>query len=380
MLCHGWLDCARCLQYLRDRLNSSSSSSRLDVVAHAAASNEGKTSDGVALGGARIALEIRKLVEREMKSRLENGTVDATTIVSLSLVGNSLGGLYARYALYSLFRPDGGAVACPEITILGYTVLLKTFVSTVTPHLGIASQTYVPVPRFAEALIGVALGKSGRDLVRSSDLLNAMSTSDDFLRPLSLFKERIAFSNAFETDFLVSHASALFLDDKAETVHKNVTHTLAKDVRERAMVAGIFTTERTFTALHTHKRGSDVKPLDLNNTACCKNLDSLSWKKYVIDLRKTLAVLPGGGKTLGAEYGARDGALELSDVDKNPVLSSKQLKDILFRSAEQRRRPAGHSMIVANMKNKTYVEAFKGGRPVMDFLADLLTEERELKW
>lgn len=66
-----------------------------NVLVHLAACNEGKTRDGVAAGGKRLAHEVRKLVH-EHKS-----------LQSLVLVGNSLGGLYVRYAASELLNEDG---------------------------------------------------------------------------------------------------------------------------------------------------------------------------------------------------------------------------------------------------------------------------------
>ena len=196
-----------------------------------------------------------------------------------------------------------------------------------------------------------------------------MSTSDDFLIPLSLFKERIAFSNAWATDFLVSHSSALFLDGSVGTVHTNVTTTIPPATRERAMIAGVLKTDRTFT---TAAKSPPDAAKGLDNAICCRNLDSLAWTKYVVDLRRTLSVMKASKKEDGV---LRDGAVELNDVATNPTFSSKQLARVLLQSTEPLRKPLGHSMIVANQKNEKYTKAFQAGKPIMDFLAELLLKK-----
>ena len=70
------------------------------VVVHSARSNEGLlTRDGVAAGGARLAAEISTMV----KHRPE--------LTHISLVGNSLGGLYVRAAVAALHDSETGLLA-----------------------------------------------------------------------------------------------------------------------------------------------------------------------------------------------------------------------------------------------------------------------------
>ena len=78
-------------------------------------------------------------------------------VVKLSVVGNSLGGLYARYAVRSLFLQG-------HLTLSKYNVQVEpaTFATTASPWLGIASNTYLPLPRFMESAIGWTLSKTGK--------------------------------------------------------------------------------------------------------------------------------------------------------------------------------------------------------------------------
>ena len=73
--------------------------SRLAV--HNVRANLGKTSDGVERGGERVVEEILEVIRKECEQigRKGEGILDVT----LSIVGNSLGGLYSRFAVSQLF-------------------------------------------------------------------------------------------------------------------------------------------------------------------------------------------------------------------------------------------------------------------------------------
>ena len=177
-----------------------------------AGSNEGKTADGVARGGRRLAAEILELVEK------------SPSLTHISLVGNSLGGLYSRYAAALLYTPFGGGDICG--------LLPRDFVTTATPHLGVRRYTYVPVPDFLHGLAPAVpgLGRTGADLLMSDaedgwqeagrevqgdgwrsepPLLVQMATHDEFLKPLAVFGRRRAYAN-LEGDALVPMGTAAF--------------------------------------------------------------------------------------------------------------------------------------------------------------------------
>lgn len=119
------------------------------------------------------------------------GVVETTPSLSrISLVGNSLGGLYARYAaslLYSegdgdgleqsnapksdrvssngsdvAWRRERGSGAVGSGTVAGLQP--EVFMSIAAPHLGVRRFTYIPVPAFLHGLAGVFVGKTGSDL------------------------------------------------------------------------------------------------------------------------------------------------------------------------------------------------------------------------
>jgi hypothetical protein len=173
----------------RDRALSSSASSemkncRLDeskilLVVHNAICNEGRTNDGIIMGGERLADEILSVIRYEVKlnddaqqpvelQHQQQGSTD----VAISIIGNSLGGLYARYAITHLSEilkvgeasnhEEGGnkhLLFDDHIRIH-----LQVFCSIASPHLGCAGHTYVPIPRVAEIVVAKVLGKTGADL------------------------------------------------------------------------------------------------------------------------------------------------------------------------------------------------------------------------
>ncbi|CAN0107448.1 unnamed protein product, partial [Phaeothamnion confervicola] len=107
--------------------------------------NTGKTTDGVAAGGRRLAVDIRAEVIRR------------PSLQRLSIVGNSLGGLYVRYALRLLWDRQSATFAglAPD-----------TFMTTAAPHLGVRRFSWGvgSVPPALHGLGTALFGQSGRDL------------------------------------------------------------------------------------------------------------------------------------------------------------------------------------------------------------------------
>ena len=280
-----------------------------DVVVHKATCNNGRTTDGIAAGGTRLAEEVAGYIAADVRrrrrgrggpgSRSGSGQHDVT----VSFVGNSLGGLYSRYALSLLpselrvpaapsSRRDGGADEGADAEAGAFAINLhpNVFCTTATPHLGVASNTYLPIPRFAELAIGKRMDVTGMDLFRmgpaaiaeaiggggreagsegsretggqsgrgsqravlprggegqgqggsegresplrspardeapatsaTPDLIYRMATEPAFLGPLASFQRRIAYANAFGTDFQVPTNTAAFLSELSTYPHR----------------------------------------------------------------------------------------------------------------------------------------------------------------
>lgn len=136
--------------------------SRLAI--HNVKANFGKTSDGVEKGGDRVMEEILDVIRKECKHKqghTNNG--DGMIDVTLSIVGNSLGGLYSRFAvsqLFSLSKASDGSILIDDCIRIHFNI----FCTTATPHLGVSGQTFFPVPRSAEIAGGKLMGQTGRDM------------------------------------------------------------------------------------------------------------------------------------------------------------------------------------------------------------------------
>jgi len=224
------------------------------IVLHSCQSNWNNTSDGVEAGGERIFQEILHVIKSSMSSSNNDnssnnnnknnikGEVEVIQDVTISIIGNSLGGLYSRYAIARLAafsnndddkQDDGKDYVkndrdqCDEKNIQFKPFLIdgnirihfNTFCSTATPHLGVSGHTYLPLPRTAEVGIGSLMGQTGKDIFRMSPLIKSMCTNEAYLKPLGLFRKRIAYANGYHTDFVVSTQSAAFLHPESTTPH-----------------------------------------------------------------------------------------------------------------------------------------------------------------
>lgn len=173
-------------------------------IVHNAICNENKTDDGVVNGGDRLADEILQVIlyEVEKKKRLLGdigGSIEPVD-VTISLIGNSLGGLYTRYAvarLAEMAKQSASESSVDEDTSIepayyvfeygdtSFRLHFNVFCTTASPHLGCSDHTYFPIPRVAERGIAHGLGETGRDLFRVNNLLHDMATTPRFLGPLS---------------------------------------------------------------------------------------------------------------------------------------------------------------------------------------------------
>ena len=156
------------------------------LVLHNAACNEGRTRDGVARGGERLAREMMAVMRaeaghaerraRRAPSRREEAPSQPDVgrrpvAATLSIVGNSLGGLYARYAVARLAELLDDSTAAAATRADGYHLLdgrvrvhPNVFCSTASPHLGCADHTFVQIPRAAEIGVARIMGATGSDL------------------------------------------------------------------------------------------------------------------------------------------------------------------------------------------------------------------------
>jgi hypothetical protein len=385
-----------------------------DIVVHASVCNEKKTTDGVQCGGERVVEEILEVIRENVVKRqpLETDSV-AFRDITISLVGNSLGGLYARYAIAKLTErwnrtANVGDSTAMHININNrtYRVHYNIFCTTATPHLGIAGHTFLPISRTAEIGVAHAMGTTGRDLFRLNDLLKNMATNREYLEPLSRFRKRIAYANAYGTDFPVPAHTAAFLSETSTYPHHFYDHDndpdheeIVVDDENGLVVATLHTpasseysSQSTIPAddnvVETWDDDSnDRSDLELMSTS----LDSLGWKKVFIDVRKEIPriALPTGFIRRRITQMKGTDANETTDVVDLPppelldllrgrgVVGSKDIAAAMTTPLfdEQFHWPMGHNMMVAFSRSKWSSYLNKAGRPVVDALAKTLVED-----
>ena len=423
------------------------------MVVHNSVCNEGKTQDGVQNGGDRLVEEMRQVIDTEMKKRHpkihinnddteeeeeeqqnENENEEETALIqhdynnnpvtvkendedgeeepkiydiTISILGNSLGGLFGRYAIAKLVErycvqeevPKDSTQPPTWILDGKYRLHLNIFCTTATPHLGVSGHTWLRIPRTAEIGIAHALGQSGKDLFRLNDLLHTMATSPTFLGPLGAFRKRIAYANCYGTDFAVPVGTAAFLSENSTYPHQFVDDYI---VDENGMV---------IAALHTpaqKDRGVDEEIEEHSDELheMSSSLDKLGWKKVFVDIRKEMPSvelpksignslrmrrLNSGDAKIGdsgsnhstnsANSGAEsednnENVQNLQALKKQKLVSSKDVASA-FAIPEDNRvaLPLGHNMIVAFSRSRLSTFMNKGGRPVVDALAKELVED-----
>lgn len=462
------------------------------VIVHSVKCNVGRTHDGIKNGGTRLAHEIVDFIRTDLQEKKDaNSAQDQDTEghVTYSIVGNSLGGLYARFAIslvprqLSIPRPvasannNGSSPNNQRITLHP-----NTFLTTATPHLGVSQHTYLPIPRIAETIIGSGMGTTGTDLFRlNSDktgrenvigagvrklsgvhgvlgpwqpgdeqkskegsdnngtkssiesnteeevdkemecIIRSMCLQEKYLAPLRNFRRRIAYANAYRTDFQVPTETAAFLNPDSDVVHtvvacRDVKVEEGKHDRDEShvppfVVAVVSTEQQSINTLQQLESAEAATPKE-ELLKMSKSLDALGWTKVFIDVRNRIP-LPGIPKPswrllpFPSMFGAKlpepdtplddlihsrgykkDGSSSSEEVEASksaekdavvPTVTSSELIQST-NAGETVHFPMGHTVMVANSKSDTYTKLNYQGRPVMDKLAeDMLRDVLEFK-
>jgi Putative serine esterase (DUF676) len=245
VLVHGWMGNAKELSYLQSQLIQQGADVGCCFLVHSSTVNEGRTSDGIAAGGQRLADEINQLMEhvqheldtdlkREQQPLQKSSSTDSLPYqISLSFIGNSLGGLYARYALRHIpfLQPNNTSI----------NIYPAVFCTTCTPHLGVGTnQTFIALPVWIQTIFASIIGRTGYDLFRipsqfrstsdatiptTMDIIQEMTFGTEYREPLQKFHRRIALCNTHQTDLQVPCATAAFLvsPDSFSTPTENTT-------------------------------------------------------------------------------------------------------------------------------------------------------------
>ena len=218
-----------------------------------------------------------------------------------------------------------------------------------------------------------------------------MATSPKYLKPLELFRKRIAYANAFGTDFPVPTATAAFLHaDSASPHYPGHLDEMPQGDEDcvvldgSGLVVAIFHTPCQPDAKHGREGKADASSGggeidhadDLAVMSRC--LDELGWKKVFVDLRHEIPVgvnLPRLRRG-ASSYMSDDETPALQILKKRKVVGSGEVAEATRRAPDLNRIawPLGHNMIVAFARDKKRASFYKGGRPVVDALASELVE------
>ena len=200
-----------------------------------------------------------------------------------------------------------------------------------------------------------------------------MATSEQFKKPLASFQRRIAYANAYKTDFPVPCATAAFLDINNDYPHYfSECNKQNADEKERTDYVCPASNRGLIAAtLHTPRMelGGDIQTETNQDdlAAMSSSLDALGWKKVFIDMRKEVVSLPSIFKS-----------------DDNPISRLKSSSNAAVKSCDLMKAisttsslnlPLGHNAICAFERGAVSTAVNSGGRPVMDSLAIDLANE-----
>lgn len=193
VLLHGLQGAVEDFNYLISTLQSTPACGAGRLVVYAPRVNCERTHDGIAAGGDRIAADVLRVVEEERAA--------GRPLHVISLLGFSLGGIYARYAAARLFD-GGGRVA---------GLRAGSLILVAAPNLGVRR---FGVYRFLPDVLRSApgLGETIRELlvVDEERLLERMSRDEEemqFIGVLAAFEERVLYAN-LRNDFMVNFGTA----------------------------------------------------------------------------------------------------------------------------------------------------------------------------
>jgi hypothetical protein len=195
-----------------------------------------------------------------------------------------------------------------------------------------------------------------------------MATSPRFLKPLASFKRRVAYANAFGTDFPVPGSTAAFLAKESEYPHyfgEESDTTNIKKVKcpasERGLIAATLYTIPQDSNFETKTTLDDL-------TTMSASLDRLGWVKVFVDIRKEIPSLPTlkSGRVGCPLSQLKSSSAKVRSCDLDKVISSS--------SSHRLSLPLGHNAICAFSRGKVSSILNSGGKPIMDSLAIDLTE------
>jgi hypothetical protein len=369
----------------------------LEAIFHRVKCNNTSTFDGIAAGGTRLAREVRDFVAAYVKERKKSWQRSESEYhSSISFFGYSLGGMYCRYALSVLsFEFDAGPTRVHLHPM--------DFCTAATPHLGIASHTYFILPRCMEYVFAYLFGKTGKDLFRvdrrkrrkwqclrskkskgeANDLIYAMATKAEYLRPLAKFRRRISFINAFGTDAQVPTATAGMISQFSDSPHCLVENAMSESWNIGDIEALVFQTKPCERPKSLQSSGTWSGKND-EAVTMSKSLDSLGWTKVFVDCRKGMkgcsvrCICRRPRRELVSSYisSQRNITQDSGGVDSSDIIFlSSDLCNLLESSEHLHCLPTGHFVLVAWSKTNAGKKLTEKGRPLVQQAARMLISD-----
>ena len=271
------------------------------VVLRSKANEYNQSVKGVENGGSSLAKEILDQVK-------ESGHLKR-----ISFVGNSLGGLYARYAIHVLYDNDGSIAGLKP----------QCFMTIATPHLGVMDHTYLEdelglyVPSILKSIVSATMYETGRDLFatfKMNDeskgekekeeekeekeekedgyhLVYRMCTHITFLQPLRAFEKRRLYAN-LQGDFMVPLGTAAFLSPEKVRVFREAHRSTFGGVVHHEVIPSSSDQSTTCTS----SSSCDTEPSSIasqeteEKSAMRQALDSCGWEKVLVNFRNPLSL------------------------------------------------------------------------------------------
>ncbi|KAG7351149.1 DUF676 putative serine esterase domain containing protein [Nitzschia inconspicua] len=393
VLVHGWLgnplEMDSIKESLVDAIDQQEKTSHHDFIVHSAVCNDGKTTDGIVAGGKRLAAEINSLLRFVV-----HGNPNAS--VTLSICGNSLGGLYARRALADIDwtvplndskenDENQATTTTPPSYSTSTSINPLLFVTTATPHLGVSQHTYIRLPRAVEYPIAQILDQTGRDLFRFSNVLEEMTYDDAYIEPLQNFQQRIAYANVYGTDFQVPTPTAAFWALDSDSPHEVVD--VSDDKTNNPPDTVVLT-------LQTPQRPPPKNNYNIQHTEqdptkrfqeWSQQLDRLGWTKVLVDVREHVPQVSVWSSSTSSGGDDASTSSNKSWSNKPTWTAHELLKEFgtgLLATATlgfsgKMRIPLGHTVMVANAKDKLNKWLTIGGKPVMNWLAASMVQSTQ---
>ncbi|KAJ1409507.1 putative serine esterase-domain-containing protein [Ochromonadaceae sp. CCMP2298] len=301
VLSHGIMGNRNDLLYLSQKLEEKGC-----VVLRSIANEVLQSLNGIQTGGRNLAKEIEAL--QALQPNLKR----------ISFVGNSMGGLYARYAIKELFESGSRRIATLEPYF---------FMTIATPHLGVRDYTFldeygVTAPSFLKNLVARTLKQTGRELFsidasRSQrlHLLFRMATEAQFLLPLKAFATRRLYAN-LNLDLVVPLGTAAFLPRSEVDLYR------AQFSSQSGVVKVITTTtdgDNEWAGTQEVCSSPDEEALQLMRVG----LNSCGWEKFIVHFRgfiplahNKIAALTKYTDTLDALLGFTEGRFVMDAAAK----------------------------------------------------------------